>query len=226
MSQELPDECRLILIDRNSHFNHLYALPRFAILPEHGHKAFIPYTNIFGNTAARVEGKPRHIFLHAQVTSLKTHSLTLSRAFPELGINEQDKTLHFDYLVYALGSHLPAPINVWGPVDAEDEQEQAKVHDGTKAGGLGWLRRFRGMIERTSSVLVVGGGALGVREYCVTSSQTRRTDVVTEYATDIAEVFPQKRVTLLHSRDQLLPRFNESMHDESEPVSWCTASFS
>jgi apoptosis-inducing factor 2 len=39
-----------------------------------------------------------------------------------------------------------------------------------------------------------------------------------EYATDIAEVFPQKRVTLLHSRHQLLPRFSESMHEESERI--------
>ena len=37
-----------------------------------------------------------------------------------------------------------------------------------------------------------------------------------EYATDIAEVFPTKHVTLLHSRSQLLPRFDEGMHDESE----------
>lgn len=37
-----------------------------------------------------------------------------------------------------------------------------------------------------------------------------------EYATDIAEVFPTKHATLLHSRSQLLPRFDEAMHDESE----------
>ena len=37
-----------------------------------------------------------------------------------------------------------------------------------------------------------------------------------EYATDIADVFPQKRVTLLHSRKQLLPKYKQSMHDESK----------
>ena len=141
--------------------NHLYAMPRFAILPEQGYKAFIPYTNVFGKPS---EAKPRHVFLHAQVTSLNANSVTLSRAFPEHGVSEQDRTLHFDYLVYALGSHLPAPINLWGPADFELEQDKPIPYDGTKAAGINWLTRFRAVIERTSSVLVVGGGALGIRE--------------------------------------------------------------
>ncbi|GJE90645.1 hypothetical protein PsYK624_067890 [Phanerochaete sordida] len=195
LSQELPEGWRLVLVDRNSHMNHLYALPRFAILPEHGHKAFIPYTSLLARPCPA--DAPRHVFLHARVTSLGPRSLTLSRAFPEHGVAEEDRTLHFDYLVYALGSHLPAPINVWGPVDTEAERDKPILHDGTKAQGLKWLERFRAMIERTSSVLVVGGGALGI-----------------QYSTDIAEVWPNKRVTLLHSRKQLLPRFNEAMHEE------------
>jgi apoptosis-inducing factor 2 len=170
LSQELPEGWRVVLIDRNSHMNHLYTLPRFAILPEHGHKAFIPYTNIFGKPTAPSEAKTRHIFLRAQVTSLNAHSLTLSRSFPEHGIDERDKTLRFDYLVYALGSHLPAPINVWGPADVEKELETPILHDGTKASALSWLSRFRAMIERNSSVLVVGGGALGIRKLTKCSS--------------------------------------------------------
>ena len=38
----------------------------------------------------------------------------------------------------------------------------------------------------------------------------------TEYASDIKEVIPSMRVTLLHSRMQLLPRFDNAMHEESE----------
>ncbi|EKM51005.1 uncharacterized protein PHACADRAFT_187619 [Phanerochaete carnosa HHB-10118-sp] len=195
LSKELPEGWRIVLVDRNSHMNHLYVFPRFAILPEHGHKAFIPYTNLLVKSCP--EDMQRHAFLHAYVTSIDMHSLTLSCAFPEHGVNENDRTLHFDYLVYALGSHLPAPINVWGSVDTEAEKENTIVHDGTKAKGISWLKRFRGMVERTNSVLVVGGGALGI-----------------QYATDTAEVWPNKRVTLLHSRKQLLPRFDEAMHEE------------
>ena len=37
-----------------------------------------------------------------------------------------------------------------------------------------------------------------------------------EYASDIAAVHPGKKVTLMHSRQQLLPRFDPSMHTESK----------
>ncbi|KAF8880312.1 hypothetical protein BD779DRAFT_1549565 [Infundibulicybe gibba] len=58
-------------------------------------------------------------------------------------------------------------------------------------------REKQKIIEQASSVLVVGGGALGI-----------------QFATDIASVHPEKQVTLLHSRGQLLPRFDEAMHSE------------
>ena len=38
-------------------------------------------------------------------------------------------------------------------------------------------------------------------------------DRLTEFATDIADVYPTKEVTLVHSRDQLLPRFDKWMHN-------------
>ncbi|EMD36055.1 hypothetical protein CERSUDRAFT_115968 [Gelatoporia subvermispora B] len=209
LAQGLPAGWRVVLIDRNSHMNHLYVLPRYAVLPVHAHKAFIPYSRLFASAleaAAQSDSQPDavqpvepspHIILHAEVTSLSTHSLTLSRAFPEHGVTGNPPTLAFDYVVYALGSHLPAPINLWGPVGNESEAKGGPVQLGTKAGGINWLSRFRDQVEHASSVLVVGGGALGI-----------------QYATDIAEVFPTKRVTLLHSRPRLLPKFDEQMHSE------------
>ncbi|KAI0704668.1 iron uptake cluster protein [Earliella scabrosa] len=214
LAQGLPHGWRVVLVDRNSHMNHLYVLPRYAVLPGHEHKAFIPYSNVFqppppppgselpspdpASTFAAPEG-PEKVFLHATVTSLAPHSLTLDKAFPEHGVSEADRTLHFDFLVYALGSHLPAPINLWGPV-ADEDVEKADVLDvarGTKQGGIAWLKKFQKRIERASSVLVVGGGALGI-----------------QFATDIAELHPATKVTLLHSRHRLLPRFDEAMHTE------------
>lgn len=41
-----------------------------------------------------------------------------------------------------------------------------------------------------------------------------------EYASDIKEVIPSMHVTLLHSRMQLLPRFDNAMHEESEIDLW------
>ncbi|PSR71374.1 hypothetical protein PHLCEN_2v12750 [Hermanssonia centrifuga] len=110
----------------------------------------------------------------------------LSRAFPEQGI--PDAKLDFDYLVYALGSHLPQPIDLWA-------KEGSAIYGGTKSEGVDWMKRAQTRIEQAPSVLVVGGGALGI-----------------QYATDIATAYPDKPVTLLHSRDRLLPRFDERMH--------------
>ena len=38
-------------------------------------------------------------------------------------------------------------------------------------------------------------------------------DPSTEFATDIADAYPTKEVTLVRSRNQLLPRFDKWMHD-------------
>ena len=174
LAQGLPPDWRVVLVDRNSHLNHLYVLCRYSVLPGHEHKAFIPYHNVFRQprvfgSDADLPAPPasKHVFLHASVTSVSRTSLTLDKAFPEHGVAEDDRTLHFDYLLYALGSHLPAPIDLWGPV-ADEDPEKADVLDvtrGTKQGGIAWLKRFQKRIARASSVLVVGGGALGVREY-------------------------------------------------------------
>ncbi|KAH9945201.1 iron uptake cluster protein [Epithele typhae] len=208
LAQGLPHGWRVVLVDRNSHINHLYVLPRYAVLPGHEHKAFIPYNNVFlpprtGSTPGPLvhpayTDPARSVLLHASVTSLATHTLTLDRAFPEHGVSEADRTLHFDYLIYALGSHLPSPINLWDP--AAGDVERAEVLDvarGTKGGGVAFLKQFQRRVSRAASVLVVGGGALGI-----------------QFASDIAEIYPATNVTLLHSRHRLLPRFDEAMHSE------------
>jgi hypothetical protein len=38
-------------------------------------------------------------------------------------------------------------------------------------------------------------------------------DPSAEFATNIADVYPNKEVTLIHSRDQPLPRFDKQVHD-------------
>ncbi|SPO21435.1 uncharacterized protein UTRI_00912 [Ustilago trichophora] len=53
LAQKLPPTHRVILIERNSHFNHLYVFPRFSVSPGHEHKAFIPYSSIFKDAPAR-----------------------------------------------------------------------------------------------------------------------------------------------------------------------------
>ncbi|THH32083.1 hypothetical protein EUX98_g2115 [Antrodiella citrinella] len=231
LADNLPKDWRLVVVDRNSHFNHLYVYPRLGVLTGHSHKGFIPYTHIFGSG----QDSTRHVLLNAHITKLSHHSAGLSKRFTEHGVDGAEPSLEFDYAVYALGSHMPGPINLWGPaIDEEDVQDSASLttpsisnvqsaqstsspsfsevttatthtqdvaslsqETGTKSAGIEWLNRSSKYIENVPSVLVVGGGALGI-----------------QYATDIAEIYPNKSVTLLHSRMQLLPRFDPCMHSE------------
>lgn len=66
----------------------------------------------------------------------------------------------------------------------------------TKPEGVSWMREIQGRIKASHQIVLVGGGALGV-----------------EYATDIASLYPEKDVTLIHSRTQLLPNFDPRVHE-------------
>jgi len=210
LSESIPDNWRVIVIERNSHANHLYVIPRYTVVSGHEHKAFIPYTNLFGSCPTQ------NLILQATVTKLTAHTVTISRSFPQFGLSNE---IHFDYCVYALGSRLPAPIDAWGETEesheenvdvlgeAEDECGQEaecsrsvkgkQKKSGSKAEAIEWLQRGQKKIKDVDNILIIGGGALGI-----------------QFASDIKDVYPEKHVTLLHSRSRLLPRFDPLMHSE------------
>lgn len=210
--EKLPEDWRVVVIERNTHFTHLYALPRLSVLRGHEHKAFIPYTKLFKPKAcpgcAPATDSPEpvecHEFIHANVTSLEAHRVNFTRLSTRPCDAGAPSHIDFDYLVYALGSHLPAPINIWSssrptsPTTSSDSLDSLLLddYDGTKTKSRQWLRSAHYKIKAATSVLVVGGGALGV-----------------QFATDIADAYSDKEVTLVHSRDQLLPGFDKWMHD-------------
>ncbi|TFK98100.1 FAD/NAD-P-binding domain-containing protein [Pterulicium gracile] len=208
LASTLPAGWKLVVIDRNTHVNHVYVLPRLLVLPGNEPKGFVPYTGIF-NHGGFSKGPADTLSLHAIVTSLTPTSVTLDKSFPEH--RYPDGVINFDYCVYALGSQLPDPVNLWGrslesvtPIKTEQEQEEVapqlvkEVYNGTKKQSLAWMERTRIRIEEAQSILVVGGGALGV-----------------QMSSDIAELHPDKKITLLHSRDKLLNRFDEEVHTQA-----------
>jgi len=120
----------------------------------------IPYKNIFRINPP----KPEHVYLQARVTQIDPHRLTLSRAFPEHGF--PTPIIPFDYVVYALGSRLPQPLDLWAsPASGQDNHivSSQTSYNGTKAEGRQWLKEKQKVIEKAPTVLVVGGGALGIR---------------------------------------------------------------
>ncbi|KAG8817303.1 hypothetical protein FRC17_011291 [Serendipita sp. 399] len=242
LADQLEDhpEYRIIVIDRNSHMNHLYVFPRFSILPGHEFKAFVPYNHIF------TQLQSRHLIIQADLLSMTSNSVTISPTIPskssftgeipkELETEKGSTvTIPFEYAIYALGASLPDPINVWKSLDHLEEPDAYQLHlkvrsftttmtdrhdtevllkessstlsqvnddvdqDGSKPCSIAWLQAAQRRAAKANSVVIVGGGALGI-----------------QIATDTAEVYPDKKITLIHSRDQLMPIYDKRVHEEA-----------
>lgn len=77
--------------------------------------------------------------------------------------------------------------------------EPANSQDGfAKDAAMNELKRNQKRIEASGTVAVIGAGAVGV-----------------ELAADIKSVYPHKHVTLFCSRDRVLVRFPESVHEQA-----------
>lgn len=103
----------------------------------------------------------RHVYLNTHIESFSPTSVQFSNSFPEHNVH--NGTLKFDYAIYALGSKPPAPLNLWAS-GGDDESVMVAPYGGTKAEGIEWMKRNQERIKKAGSVLVVGGGALGIRK--------------------------------------------------------------
>ena len=126
---------------------------------------------------------PLRQFIQGTVTHLTSHSVSFIRpaprrssAIPSMGSSTTvgtydfegpEETVHFDYCIYALGSGMPDPCNVWSehpnlpPGIDNDEHLRGK---GSKKCGVTWMEERARDRKEAKRVLVVGGGALGIRQ--------------------------------------------------------------
>ncbi|GAA5967323.1 hypothetical protein JCM3765_005601 [Sporobolomyces pararoseus] len=224
LSRTLPSTHRVVVIDRQSHFNHLYLHPRVSVVPGHANKVFVPYSGVLPqDSAPRSAG---HVIIHASVTSINDKYIELDRDLLEherdIGGDQDEveklteelqdakldaerskkalagRRINWDYMVYALGCTLPPPLYSLSR---------------TKKTGVAFLEAQQSLISKASSILIAGGGALGI-----------------QFATDIADLYnnpenvhhlpeglrptKKKRITLVHSRDRFLPLYKQEVHDE------------
>ncbi|TIC89998.1 Apoptosis-inducing factor-like protein A [Colletotrichum higginsianum] len=171
LAAALPASHRILLVEPHSHFHHLFVFPRFSVVPKYEHKAFIPYTAAFGASP----DASRHQVIQARAESLHRGRVVLDR--PWQGSAE----IVFDYLVVATGTRLQAP----GSMPYDD-----------KLSSVEYLRSYQDSVIKASSIVIVGGGAVGV-----------------QMATDLKELYPAKEVTLVHSREHLMPLYHTKMDE-------------
>ncbi|KAG8933852.1 hypothetical protein FRC02_011087 [Tulasnella sp. 418] len=202
----LSKKWKVILIDRNDHANHLYVFPRMVVLPGHDEKAFIPYTGCFSPFHVPGSGTPLPPpitadteFIHANIVSLSQDSVVYEPITRDPETPKSLVSLGFDYVVYALGAQVPSPANVWsheGESHGRDRGTGVISIRGTKAEGIEWFQKSQDRIKEAKSVLVVGAGAMGI-----------------QFASDIKDVYPDKRVTLIHSRNYVMPIYKKELRD-------------
>lgn len=132
LTETLPTGYRVILIEKNSHFNFSWVFPRFCVVPGHEQHAFIPYD---GLASKAPEGIIRQV--QGIVSSITAQQVTL----------ESGEKIDYAYLAIATGASQPVPAKVV----ATDSKE-----------GAAELRLVRQNIKTADRIAVIGGGAVGI----------------------------------------------------------------
>ncbi|EXJ77478.1 oxidoreductase [Capronia epimyces CBS 606.96] len=171
LAQALPSTHRVLLVEPHSHFHHLFTFPRFAIVPGQEHKAFVPYSGLFSS----LPNAANHAVVQARVLSVHARHVNLDREW------QGSKQLPFEYLALATGTSLAEPAGM-----KQDEKPPA----------VRYLQTHQEAVKRATSILIAGGGAVGV-----------------QMATDLKEYFPDKAVTLVQSRARVMPQFHPALHE-------------
>ena len=132
LTETLPTGYRVILVEKNSHLNYLFAFPRFSVVKGYEQYAFIPYTGL-------AKSAPAGIFRHIQdlAVEVSERHVVLARG----------EKLEYEYLVIATGTSSARP---------------SKVTSTDSEGGKKELRGMQEDIEKAMRIAVVGGGAVGV----------------------------------------------------------------
>ncbi|CAF1686647.1 unnamed protein product, partial [Adineta ricciae] len=136
MPQDLAVNHRILLIERNSHFSHLFTFPRFVVVPNHEHKAFIPMSKLFNEAQCNAQ------IITASVETVNESEIVLDRDTPF------GRRLPWHILVMATGSRLSPPAN---------------MPTSTKVDSVQYLKNLQERIRTAKSIALVGGGAVGVQ---------------------------------------------------------------
>lgn len=162
---------RVLLVEKNSHFQHLFAFPRYALTTKvDTHKAFIPYQK----SRLGQEG----LVIQAKALDLSKDSITLDREIDFDG--KKTNKVSYAALAITTGTKLSPPSTLPGS---------------EKLDGTAYLRKHSAQVEASKKIVIIGGGAVGV-----------------QMATDIKQLFPEKSVTLIHSRENLMSKFHPGLH--------------
>jgi len=129
----VPTGYRVVLIEKNSHFNYWFAFPRYSVIKGYEEGAFIPYEDILAGPIK----KGSLLRVQAEAADVTDKQVVLANG----------EAMEYEYLVIATGSSQPPP---------------AKMKSLDREGAAGELRANQGRIAAAKRIAVIGSGAVGV----------------------------------------------------------------
>ncbi|KAH8430841.1 NAD(P)/FAD-dependent oxidoreductase [Aspergillus melleus] len=162
LASSLPTGYRVVIVEKNTHLQVTWVLPRFSVVRGHEHKAFIPYGSYLSTV-------PRGSYEWVRDTAEQILVDEDGRGKVQLGSGE---AVDFEYLVIATGASGTLP---------------SRVGLTTKREGMELVTTEQDRLMTATDVVVLGGGPAGI-----------------ELAGDAKSRYPEKNVTLVHSRKSLL----------------------
>ncbi|EEP82858.1 predicted protein [Uncinocarpus reesii 1704] len=124
---------KVIIIEPNTHFQFTWVLPRFCVVPDHEHKAFIPYGPYLGDAADSVQ------WIRDRVETIERKCVILTSG----------EKIPYEFLVIATGS-------------AHGGELPSRVGAERKQDGMKRLQQVQYRIKDAKKVVVIGAGAAGV----------------------------------------------------------------
>lgn len=134
LAHSLPTGYRVVLVEKNTHFNYTFNFPRFSVLGNGNEgKAFIPFD---GHLASAPAGIYERIV--GEVVEIREDEVVLSSG----------EVLRFEFLIMATGAKQAPP---------------AKLLHTSKKEACEELRSLQYAVKSAKRVAIVGGGAVGVQ---------------------------------------------------------------
>ncbi|ETV83190.1 hypothetical protein H257_03979 [Aphanomyces astaci] len=159
-----PSQASITLIEKNDFTFHCVGVPRALVDPTFVKKLFIPLDHALPSTATILRG----------IVDKIDGKVVVVRPIVDDKAQSTPTRVPFDYLVLATGSSYVSPIKV-------------PLQEYTRASVEAAITATAEHIKAASSVLVVGGGPVGV-----------------EIAAEVAAAYPSKHVTILERHNRLM----------------------